>query len=448
MASIRITKRLVDTARVGATQTFVWDSVVRGFGLRITSAGIKSYVLQYRLVGGRGTASRRYTIGKHGSPWTAESARAEAERLLREIKAGRDPAAVKAAKRTAPTINDLCDEYLAEGTAAKKPSTLRVDKGRIQCHIRPLLGQKRVEDLSQADVERFLLDVKNGKTAISEPRNDDERKPGSLPKGGSGAAAQSVILLGAMLSFAVRRGMRSDNPAHGVKKPKVRKMERFLCETEIGALAKAIRHFETRAGNPHIAAAIRLLLLTGCRKSELLSLRWENVDLKRACIMLPDSKTGRKPIYLNEPAIGIFKSIPRIDGNPYVIVGAKAGSCLVNIDKAWVEIRATARLPSLRLHDLRHSFASVAVAGGMSLPIIGALLGHRESSTTSRYAHLADDPLRAANEIVGSRIAAAMGPKRIAIKGRGTNRVKRIRAKKAVGAAGSRPVTETISGHS
>ncbi len=410
MDAVHITKRVVDSASGASTQTFIWDDAVRGFGLRITPAGIKSYVLQYRFVGGRGGPSRRYTIGKHGSPWTAETARKEAERLLREVRAGRDPAMLKIAKRIAPTIDDLCDVYLAEGTVGKKASTLRVDKGRIERHIRPLLGRKRVEELTRGDVERFLLDVQEGKTAIPRPENPEERKPGSLPKGGPGVGAQCVILLGTVLSFAVRRGMRYDNPAHGIKKPKPRKMERFLSVAEMGHLANALTEYESAGGNPHICAALRLLLLTGCRKGELLSLRWENVDFTRSSIFLPDSKTGRKVVYLSAPAVRVLSLIPRVDGNPYVIIGSIGGSYLVNIDKVWRHVREAAHLPDVRLHDLRHSFASVAVANGLSLPIIGALLGHKEASTTARYAHLSADPLRAANEIIASQIAVAMQP--------------------------------------
>lgn len=311
-ARVRLTKRVIDAATVGAKQVFIWDNMIRGFALRVMPSGVKSYILQYRpAAGGRKAVSRRYTIGKHGSPWTAETARTEAERLLTEIKLGKDPAAVKKTQRTAPTINDLCDQYLAEGVAHKKASTLRVDKGRIECHIRPLLGRKKVADLSQADVERFLLDVQTGKTAVPTPEDERKRKNGSSARGGSGVAAQCVILLGTMLSFAISRDMRTDNPAHGVKKPKVRKMERFLSGTGIEALGKAIRDYEDNGGNPYIAAAIRLLLFTGCRKGELFSLKWQAVDIDRASIILADSKTGRKPIYLNQPAVNIFKSIPR-----------------------------------------------------------------------------------------------------------------------------------------
>jgi integrase len=188
-------------------------------------------------------------------------------------------------------------------------------------------------------------------------------------------------------------------------RPKVRKIERFLSDAEIASLARSLRTYEVEGGNPYISNAIRLLLLTGCRKNELLTLQWDQVDLDRAHAFLADSKTGRKPVYLNAPALKIISRLPRVEGNPYVIVGERSGFHLVNIDKAWREIRAAAGMPSLRFHDLRHSYASVGAAGGMSLPIIGALLGHKEASTTARYAHLSADPLRAAARQSNTRVS-------------------------------------------
>jgi integrase len=214
--------------------------------------------------------------------------------------------------------------------------------------------------------------------------------------------------MGTLLAFAVHRGIRRDNPAHGIKKPATRKMERFLSEDEIARLANALEEEARQSGNPYPAAAIKLLLLTGCRRSEILSLQWQHVDLNHRCLRLPDSKTGAKVVYLNAPASSALQELKRIDGNPYVIVGHRKGAPLVGIDKIWFSVRKKALLHDVRLHDLRHSFASVGAIGGLSLPIIGALLGHKHAMTTARYAHLSADPIRAANEAVGARIAAAM----------------------------------------
>jgi integrase len=202
--------------------------------------------------------------------------------------------------------------------------------------------------------------------------------------------------------------MRSDNPAAGVKKPPVRKMERFLSEEEIGRLARALDAEAASSSNPYPSAAIKLLIVTGARRGEIAGLQWQNVDLAQKCLRLPDSKTGAKIIYLNEPALDIIRLLPRLSKNLYVIPGTRDGARSGAIDRVWSRVRAAAGLPDVRLHDLRHSFASMGVVDGLSLPIIGALLGHKHSATTARYAHLAAGPLRSANDAVGSRIAAAM----------------------------------------
>ena len=181
-------------------------------------------------------------------------------------------------------------------------------------------------------------------------------------------------------------------------------MERFLSEKEITRLATALDEAAKTNGNPFHAAAIKLLLLTGCRRSEILGLQWQHVDFERQCLRLPDSKTGAKVVYLNAPALSVLHELPRVDGNPHVIIGNRKGAPLVGLAKIWASVRRNAGLDDVRLHDLRHSFASVGVIGGLSLPIIGALLGHKHAMTTARYAHLSADPVRAANEAVGVRL--------------------------------------------
>ena len=404
----KITKRAVDAlAAQKSAEVVMWDQELRGFGIRARVGGAKTYILHYRAGTGRGAPLRKLTIGKHGSPWTPDLARTEAKRLLGLIASGEDPAEHRATERKALTLAELCDLYLAEGATHKKPSTLKADRGRIIHHIKPLLGRVRVDKLARADIERMLIDIKAGKTAAPAP-NEGERKPGSIATGGSGVAAQCVALMSTLLAFAVARGLRSDNPARGAKKPPVRKMERFLSEEEIAWLAVALDAESRRTGNPYPAAAIKLLLLTGGRRGEIVGLRWEHVDFERQCLRLPDSKTGAKIIYLNAPALEILAELPRISTNPYVVPGTREQAPLGGIDKVWFRVRAAAGLRGVRLHDLRHSFASMGVAGGLSLPIIGALLGHKHPTTTGRYAHLSADPLRAANDVVGMRIAAAI----------------------------------------
>jgi integrase len=400
----KITKRAVDEALPTAAKYMVRDTELKGFVLIVYPNGVKSYALDYRAGWGRGAPKRRYTIGRHGSPWTPEAARKHAKKLLGRIEDGGDPATQREADRKILTFSELIDTYLAEGCSHKKPTTLAADRGRIEHHLRPLLGKLKIDRLSRADIERMRDAVTAGKTA----ETPEKRGPGSIARGGKGAAAQCVLLVGSLMKFAVDRGLRVDNPAHGVKKAGVRKMERFLSETEIARLAEALETDAAASGNPYPAAAIRLLMLTGCRRSEIIGLRWQDVDFERQCLRLPDSKTGQKIVYLNAPATLALNELPRVSGNPHVIVGARVGAPLRGIDKTWFRVRGAAGLDNVRLHDLRHSFASVGAAGGLSLPIIGALLGHKHATTTARYAHLSADPLRAANDAVGARIAAAM----------------------------------------
>jgi integrase len=407
----KITKRAVDgLAPAGGTEAVLWDTEVKGFGARARAGGGKSYILHYRAGAGRGAALRKLTIGKHGSPWTPETARIEAKRLLAEVAAGRDPATARQQERDALNFAELIDLYLAEGAGHKKASTLKADRGRIEHHLRPLLGKLRADRIGRAEIERMRNAVTAGKTA-EKIASAEKRRPGSIATGGKGAAAQCVALASSIYAFAIARGLLADNPARGVKKAPVRKVERFLSETEIARLAETLDAEVQQSGNPYPSAAIKLLLLTGCRKGEIANLRWDYVDFERECLRLPDSKTGAKVVYLNAPARALLQELPRMADNSRVIPAMRADSASAAIDNVWSRVRKAAGLADVRLHDLRHSFASVGAAGGLSLPIIGALLGHKHATTTARYAHLSADPLRAANDAVGAKIAAAMNRK-------------------------------------
>ncbi|MGH7119135.1 MAG: tyrosine-type recombinase/integrase [Acetobacteraceae bacterium] len=407
MAGQRITKRTVDAAMPSVETFLIRDAEVKGFCLVVTPAGSKSYAVDYRAGHGRGAAKRRFVIGKHGSPWTPEMARREALRLLAEVAKGEDPAeARKAASRTM-TFGQLADLYLAEGVAHKKSLTLRSDRTRIERHLKPLLGAKRIDAIARLDVERMQRDVVAGKTAVQEP-GKGERRPGAIVRGGKGVAAQCVALVSAIMTFAVERGLLEANAARGVKKAPIRKMERFLSDAEIARLAEALDAETTRTNDPYPAAAIKLLLFTGCRRSEVTTLRWEWIDSERSMIFLPDSKTGKKPVYLNAPALAVLASLSRQEGNPFVICGHRIGAPYVGFDKVWLRVRKAAGLDGVRLHDLRHSYASIGAASGDSLLVIGQLLGHHNASTTARYAHLSADPVRQAAEAIGARIQAAM----------------------------------------
>ena len=393
----RITKRSVDALKPGQV---IWDVAPRGFGVRCQKAS-RVFFLKTRIAG----EQVWLTIGPFGSPWTVEKARTRAEALLGDIADGKDPMVERDERKADLTIAELCDLYFAEGCATKKPSTLATDKGRIERHIKPLLGRKRVRAVTRGDVERLMRDVAAGKTAADVKTVPRGR---AIVKGGKGTATKAVSLLGAIFTFATNRGMCQDNPAHGIVAYKPRKHERFLSPADHARLGDALREAEREGVNPSAIAAIRLLTMTGCRKSEILTLRWKDVVFERACFTLRDSKTGRKIVPLGAPVLDLLSKLPKYKNNPFVLPGEKAGHHFVGLPKVWQRIREKAKLKDVRLHDLRHSFASVGVASGDSLYMIGKLLGHSQTATSQCYAHLSDDPLKATADRIAGTIAAAM----------------------------------------
>ncbi len=381
----RISKRRVDASMPG---TVIWDGDIPGFGLRTTKSGAKSYVLKYRLRG----VQRWLTIGRHGAPWTPVEARRAAKMMLGNIQAGQDPALERSEDRTSVTLSMFSERYLEEyAKPHKKASSVVDDEGNLKNHILPALGRLRVKDIAREDVARFHMSMKE--------------KPY--------AANRCRALLAHMFKKAEAWGVRPDgsNPTTHVEKFKEKARDRFLSMREIMRLGRALRVVERAGRRPYEVAAIRLLFFTGARLSEILTLKWDYVDHEMRVARLPDSKTGAKTIVLPAPALAVISSLPRQEENPYVICGWKEGAHLVNLQKPWQRIRKAALIPDVRLHDLRHSFASVAAASGMSLPLIGSLLGHSQVQTTARYAHLSDDPRLAAAETIGSTIAASMSGK-------------------------------------
>lgn len=397
----KITKRSVDAAKAGDRDTFLWDNEIKGFGLKVTPKGKKVYILQYRLHG----ALRRFTIGTHGSPWTPDKARDEALRLMGQVKAGKDPSGLKQEEKSAKTVSQLCDLYLKEGCGTKSTSTIATDKGRIKRHIKPLLGRKRVKDVTPNDIKRMMNDIASGKTATDEKTGKHGR---ALVTGGKGTASRTVGLLGGIFSFAVDGGMRSDNPVRGVKRFADRRNERFLSPKELAQLGEALASAEQNGENKVAINAVRLLILTGCRKSEILTLQWGHVNFETGYLELPTSKTGQKRVPLGAPALELLASLERIEGNSYVLPGEKEKQHLVGLPRAWNRLRKKAGLDDVRLHDLRHSFASVGAGAGMGLAVVGKLLGHRDPKTTARYAHIADDPAKAAADRISNAIAMTM----------------------------------------
>lgn len=381
----KITKRAVEAVQAGAKDVFVWDSELRGFGLRVKPTGARSYVVQYRNEHGR---SKRVTIGSHGR-LAPEEARRQALRILADVSKGLDPAGDRAEARKAPTVADLVARYLDEHLPERgKARSIGESRRLAERHILPALGRRKVADVSRTDVSKLHHDLRATPTQANRVHS----------------------LLRRLLNLAEKWGMRLDgtNPCRHVERYGETKRERYLSADELARLGEVLAASERDATErPAVVAAVRLLILTGCRLSEILTLQWAHVDFAGRCLRLPDSKTGSRIVHLNAPALEVLSGIAR-DGSPWIIVGAKPGCHLVNLEKPWRRIRLKAGIADVRLHDLRHSFASVAVGLGEGLPMIGKLLGHTQTQTTARYAHLAADPLKAANERVGHALSGMM----------------------------------------
>lgn len=380
----KITKRVIDTLEAGE-RAIIWDTDVAGFAARF-QGGAWRYLVKYR----SGTRQRWYVIGRHGAPWTPDIARVEARRLLGLVASGLDPSAEKATVDATPTLAEFAARYLDEyAVPHKKAASVAQDRANLRRAIVPALGPLRLDKVTRADVLRFHLSRKGT------PTN----------------ANRCLALLSHMFNMAEKWGLRPDNsnPCRHVARFRETKRRRFLSEEEMARLGQALSEFEGGGSvSPYVTAAVRLLIFTGARVSEILDLRWADIDFAAGALALRDSKTGPKQVFLNAPALSLLASLPRVDGNPHVIAGGKPGERLADLEHPWQRIRAKAGLEDVRLHDLRHSFASVAAAGGHSLPVIGALLGHTQPATTQRYAHLSANPLRAASESVAARIDAAL----------------------------------------
>ena len=371
----KLTRRAVEALKANGADTVYWDGELTGFGVRVRKSGRKNYVLQTRVRG----KLRWFTIGQHGRI-TPDEARVAALEILAQAKSGIDPRDADARRKAEPVMTELGKRFLEEYVPTHcKPSTQGEYRRSVELFIDPAIGEMRIAEVERKDIAKLHFDLRD--------------KPYQ--------ANRTLGVLSKMFSLAEIWGLRPDgsNPCRHVKRYKENKRERFLSPEETERLGEVLREAESEM--PSAVAAFRLLLLTGCRLSEIQFLRWEHV--KNDCIELPDAKTGGRVVPLGPEARAVLTDLPREEDNPWVIRGKLPGTHLTDLQRPWRRIRARADLEDVRIHDLRHSYASRALALGESLTMIGKLLGHTQVQTTARYAHLARDSIQnAAARITGS----------------------------------------------
>jgi integrase len=430
MSRTKLTKIAVDALEPRDSEYVEWCGKLAGFGCRVRPSGAKSFIALYRVKGAG--AVRKFTIGKYGEGgFTVDEARKEAGSILSDAVKGIDRAANKTAERREMTVPELCDLYIEEGCGHKKASTKATDKAALNNHVKPFFKAKRISDVTTGDIERFVQRVANP----PKPTANGDRKRGSDVRGGQGVANRTVRVISAMFSFAIRRGLLEKNPRSGVQLAAEKPKQSFLSEAQIQRLGETLREAlepglpwqfnedakakhrpkdaETRREklSPHAIGAIRLLLATGMRSGEVLGLEWSHVDFERGFLNLPDSKTGAKTVVLSDLAIEILRGLARIatKDHPYVIEGEGENKPRTDLKRPWRRITAHAGLSKFRLHDLRHTYASIGAEEGMGLSMVGKLLGHTQAATTLRYTHFDDTAQRRAANMIASQVAGAIG---------------------------------------
>jgi integrase len=412
---LKLTHTAVEALPPGEHTYVARDAALPGFGCRVTPAGVKSWTYEYRPGGGRRSSTRRMTLGRIET-MPCHKARTAAEKLHHQTRLGADPAGVRQEHRAAPTVAEIADRFLTEHAEPKlKASTAVKYRKYFASYVLPSLGAKRARDVTHRDIDRLH-------------RSMGER-------GAETTANRVAALVSTMYGWAGKAGLvpRDLAPARDVTRFKERARERYLTSEEFARLGDALHEAETTGipyavdatkpkakhaprpekrltvFSPFAIAAIRLLLFTGCRAGEILGLEWSQVDTERGMIELPDAKSGRRFVLLNAPALSVLAGLPRV--GRYVIAGDDPDKPRADLNRPWTAIRASAGLDGLRLHDLRHSHASVGAGLGLGLPVIGKLLGHLEVKTTARYAHLDNDPLRRPTDSIGAVIDAALNRK-------------------------------------
>jgi integrase len=392
---MRLTDKIVkQLCAPGRGNKVTYDAEIKGFGCRVTAAGGRAFVLNYRRKGdGR---ERRYTIGNFPD-WGTAAAREEAKRLKREVDAGGDPVGAHQESRAAATVADLADRFLQEYAPRKRPSTQRDYRQQIAVDIKPAIGRMKVVGVSYADIDALHRKI----TARGSPIH----------------ANRVLALLSKMFSLAILWRMRSDHPVKGIERNSEAERHRYLSGAELTRLTAALDGLRDQGA----ANAVRLLLLTGARRGEVLAARWADFDLDGGVWTKPGATTKQKTTHrvpLSAAARQLLGEMKAQTGDSEWLFPARFTPHRLDIDDAWGILRKTAGIPDVRLHDVRHTFASVLASSGLSLPIIGQLLGHTTAQTTLRYSHLLDDPLRQATERAAAVITGAKPAEVVPLPGR------------------------------
>jgi integrase len=402
----KLNKRLVDATEIREKDYVIWDDEILGFGLRVFATGKRSYVIQYRSAG----LSRRYTIGMHGV-WTPERARQEAKAQLGRVAQGANPAEERQLDHKAITVKELCNLYLndlkaglilGKGGRPKKPTTIISDTGRIHRHIVPLIGVRRVKDLTKADVNKVLKDIMAGKTRVTVKTPNVRGK--SIVRGGVGTATRTVGLLGGILTYAIEAGIISANPAHGIRKPKDNVMDRRLTEAEYRTLGSILTEAAKDERYQTTVGIIRMIALTGCRRSEVITLKWAEADIEASCLRLMDSKEGASTRPIGLPVVEFLESNRPLNAGTHVFPGQGDDNAFGSFPNQWEKIFKGTPLADITPHVLRHSFASIANDLGFTEVTIAALVGHSKGTVTSKYIHTLDTALIMAADTISGYI--------------------------------------------
>jgi integrase len=406
---VKITKRVVEAADAREKDYLIWDDELPGFGLRVFSTGKRSYVIQYRTRG----RSRRYTIGLHGA-WAPETARREARMQLGRVAGGDDPVEDRQLDHKAITVKELCARYLADlqaglilgkGGRPKKSSTIVTDTGRIERHIIPLIGTRRVKDLTKTDINKVLKDIMAGKTRVSVKTKKLRGK--AIVRGGAGTATRTVGLLGGILTYAVEAGIIENNPAHGIRKPKDNVRKRRLSEAEYRIWGGMLRVVAKQEKYTTIVDIVRQIALTGSRRSEMISLKWTEADTEASCLRLEDSKEGESIRPIGLPVVEYLERLERrrtANVGTFVFPGQGEDNAFGSFPNRWKHIFEDSPLSDVTPHVLRHSFASIANDLGFTEVTIAALVGHAKGSVTSKYIHTLDTALIMAADTISGYI--------------------------------------------